>query len=121
MEESVINSIWERAMDFFPKLREHSLADFIERREVRVGLRPYSEFSILNERRSLLCRSLGLWDVFILQCLINKCIDVSVPDGKPVIGPVPGLSNVLLATGHEGGGLSMVNMLSYSSEDDKKK
>ena len=44
-------------------------------------------------------------------------IDVSVPDGKPVIGPVPGLSNVLLATGHEGGGLSMVNMLSYSAED----
>ena len=42
---------------------------------------------------------------------------VSVPDGKPVIGPVPGLSNVLLATGHEGGGLSMVNMLSYSAED----
>lgn len=33
---------------------------------------------------------------------------VSVPDGKPVIGPVPGLPNVFLATGHEGGGLSMV-------------
>ncbi|XP_030934237.1 uncharacterized protein LOC115959794 isoform X2 [Quercus lobata] len=29
-------------------------------------------------------------------------------DGKPVIGSVPGLSNVFLATGHEGGGLSMV-------------
>ncbi|KAK9993060.1 hypothetical protein SO802_022763 [Lithocarpus litseifolius] len=28
-------------------------------------------------------------------------------DGKPVIGSVPGLSNVFLATGHEGGGLSM--------------
>ncbi|KAK7256199.1 hypothetical protein RIF29_29637 [Crotalaria pallida] len=28
-------------------------------------------------------------------------------DGKPVIGPVPGLSNVYLAAGHEGGGLSM--------------
>ncbi|KAF4383178.1 hypothetical protein F8388_009209 [Cannabis sativa] len=70
-EESVINLIWERAMDFFPKLREQTLSDFIERREVRVGLRPY------------------------------------MPDGKPVIGPVPGLSNVLLATGHEGGGLSM--------------
>lgn len=33
---------------------------------------------------------------------------VSVPDGKPVIGPVPGLPNVIIATGHEGGGLSMV-------------
>ncbi|KAM3683611.1 hypothetical protein ACJW31_12G161500 [Castanea mollissima] len=29
-------------------------------------------------------------------------------DGKPVIGSVPGLSSVFLATGHEGGGLSMV-------------
>lgn len=28
-------------------------------------------------------------------------------DGKPVIGPVPGLSNVFIASGHEGGGLSM--------------
>ncbi|XP_024020845.1 uncharacterized protein LOC21390844 isoform X2 [Morus notabilis] len=71
MEESVTNRIWERATDFFPKLKEHSLSDFIKRREVRVGLRP---------------------------CM---------PDGKPVIGPVTGLSNVLLATGHEGGGLSM--------------
>ena len=35
-------------------------------------------------------------------------LDVSVPDGKPVIGHAPGLSNVLLATGHEGSGLSMV-------------
>lgn len=33
---------------------------------------------------------------------------VVVPDGKPVIGPVPGLSNIFFATGHEGGGLSMV-------------
>lgn len=30
-----------------------------------------------------------------------------MPDGKPVIGPVPGLSNVYLAAGHEGSGLSM--------------
>ncbi|EOX93737.1 FAD-dependent oxidoreductase family protein isoform 2 [Theobroma cacao] len=30
-----------------------------------------------------------------------------MPDGKPVIGHVPGLSNMFLATGHEGGGLSM--------------
>ncbi|KAG1363703.1 putative glycine oxidase [Cocos nucifera] len=30
-----------------------------------------------------------------------------VPDGKPVIGPVPGLPNLLLATGHEGSGLLM--------------
>lgn len=30
-----------------------------------------------------------------------------MPDGKPVIGPVPGMSNLFLASGHEGGGLSM--------------
>ncbi|XP_019461232.1 PREDICTED: uncharacterized protein LOC109360651 [Lupinus angustifolius] len=30
-----------------------------------------------------------------------------MPDGKPVIGPVPGLKNVYIAAGHEGGGLSM--------------
>ncbi|XP_058736837.1 uncharacterized protein LOC131609199 isoform X2 [Vicia villosa] len=30
-----------------------------------------------------------------------------MPDGKPAIGPVPGLSNVYVAAGHEGGGLSM--------------
>ncbi|KAK9747815.1 hypothetical protein RND81_02G015800 [Saponaria officinalis] len=30
-----------------------------------------------------------------------------MPDGKPVIGPVPGMPNLFLATGHEGSGLSM--------------
>ncbi|ESW12702.1 hypothetical protein PHAVU_008G135100 [Phaseolus vulgaris] len=30
-----------------------------------------------------------------------------MPDGKPMIGPVPGLSNVYLAAGHEGAGLSL--------------
>jgi len=31
-----------------------------------------------------------------------------VPDGKPVIGFIPDLPNVLIATGHEGNGLTMV-------------
>lgn len=31
-----------------------------------------------------------------------------MPDGKPVIGPVPGLSNVFVAAGHEGEGLTLV-------------
>lgn len=31
-----------------------------------------------------------------------------MPDGKPVIGPVPSLPNIYLAAGHEGGGLAMV-------------
>ncbi|ONK72467.1 uncharacterized protein A4U43_C04F19740 [Asparagus officinalis] len=30
-----------------------------------------------------------------------------MPDGKPVIGPVPGLPNVFLAAGHEGKGICM--------------
>lgn len=30
-----------------------------------------------------------------------------MPDGKPVIGPIPSMPNVYLATGHEGGGISM--------------
>ncbi|KAJ9548825.1 hypothetical protein OSB04_021368 [Centaurea solstitialis] len=30
-----------------------------------------------------------------------------MPDGKPMIGPVPGLSNVFLAAGHEGEGLTL--------------
>lgn len=32
-----------------------------------------------------------------------------MPDGKPMIGSVPGLQNLYLAAGHEGGGLSMVS------------
>lgn len=71
VDESVILHIWKRVGEFFPKLREVPLEDFIHKRKVRVGLRPY------------------------------------MPDGKPVIGLVPGLSHVFLATGHEGGGLSL--------------
>ncbi|XP_010524641.1 PREDICTED: uncharacterized protein LOC104802642 isoform X2 [Tarenaya hassleriana] len=70
-DDSIIRCIWDRAGEFFPKLREMPLEDFIRNRKVRVGLRPY------------------------------------MPDGKPVIGAVPGLPNLYLAAGHEGGGLSM--------------
>lgn len=71
VDESIIDRIWKRAGDFFPPMRELSLADFSESRKVRIGLRPY------------------------------------MADGKPVIGSIPGLSNIFLATGHEGGGLCM--------------
>ncbi|GMP90181.1 hypothetical protein CsSME_00041429 [Camellia sinensis var. sinensis] len=71
IDESIINRIWERAVEFFPALMEFSLRDFRESREVRIGLRPY------------------------------------MPHGKPMIGPVPGLSNLFLAAGHEGEGLSL--------------
>ncbi|CAN1812094.1 Glycine oxidase [Linum perenne] len=71
LEESVINRIWSRAGEFFPKLKEKSLRDLTADRKVRIGLRPY------------------------------------MPDGKPVIGPLPTMSNIFIAAGHEGGGLSM--------------
>lgn len=71
VDESIVGYIWNRAGEFFPKLKEMSLRDFTMSRKLRIGLRPY------------------------------------MPDGKPVIGPLPDFKNVLIATGHEGGGLSM--------------
>lgn len=71
VDESVINHIWQRVGEFLPALRQESLEDLRQSREIRVGLRPY------------------------------------IPDGKPFIGLVPGFSNVFLAAGHEGEGLSL--------------
>ncbi|XP_048127022.1 uncharacterized oxidoreductase in pyp 5'region isoform X2 [Rhodamnia argentea] len=70
-DASIIDNIWKRAQEFFPELREMSLAEIGKNRKVRIGLRPF------------------------------------MPDGKPVIGSVPGLSNVFLASGHEGSGLTL--------------
>jgi hypothetical protein len=36
-------------------------------------------------------------------------------DGKPVIGSVPDLPNVLIATGHEGSGLALVRAMYKSA------
>lgn len=41
-----------------------------------------------------------------------------MPGGKPVIGPVPALKNVIVATGHEGEGLAMVIFVSALSTKD---
>lgn len=71
IDEYILNSIWERAGEFFPTLREMSLGNFGNSREVRVGLRPY------------------------------------MPDGKPMIGQIPGLPNAFVAAGHEGEGLAL--------------
>ncbi|XP_065874388.1 uncharacterized protein [Euphorbia lathyris] len=71
VDESIVGCIWNRAGEFFPKLKELTLEDITLSRKLRIGLRPY------------------------------------MPDGKPVIGSVPDFSNVIIATGHEGGGLSM--------------
>jgi glycine/D-amino acid oxidase-like deaminating enzyme len=48
-----------------------------------------------------LCPYLILTEINILS--------VSVPDGKPVIDFIPNLSNILIATGHEGSGLTLVS------------
>lgn len=48
VEEFIISRIWERAMEFFPKLREQPLSDFIASQKVRIGLRPYSESQFLE-------------------------------------------------------------------------
>ncbi|KAG9143541.1 hypothetical protein Leryth_015965 [Lithospermum erythrorhizon] len=40
-DESIIRSIWERAVEFFPFLRKQKLEDLSKRGEVRVGLRPF--------------------------------------------------------------------------------
>ncbi|GAA0141491.1 dehydrogenase [Lithospermum erythrorhizon] len=41
IDESIVNRMWERALEFFPLLRCHSLQDLRKDCEVRVGLRPY--------------------------------------------------------------------------------
>ncbi|XP_015579717.1 glycine oxidase isoform X2 [Ricinus communis] len=71
-DESIVGHIWNRAGEFFPKLKEVYLGDLTASRKLRIGLRPY------------------------------------MPDGKPVIGSIPDFPNVLIATGHEGGGLSLL-------------
>ncbi|KAL1545062.1 hypothetical protein AAHA92_21834 [Salvia divinorum] len=41
IDESIIDRIWDRASEFFPQLKEASLRELSDSREVRVGLRPY--------------------------------------------------------------------------------
>ena len=39
----------------------------------------------------------------------TNTLSVSVPDGKPVIDFIPDMPNILIATGHEGNGLTLVS------------
>ncbi|CAN6218343.1 unnamed protein product [Urochloa humidicola] len=70
VDKSVVKSMWERAGEFFPAMKNVPL-DIDQNTQIRIGHRPY------------------------------------MPDGKPVIGFIPDLANVLVATGHEGNGLTM--------------
>lgn len=56
VDESIINCIWERAGVFFPCLRELSLKSLSERRNVRVGLRPYSKSATKKKKYDHLLR-----------------------------------------------------------------
>jgi len=42
-DASIIDSIWKRVQEFFPKLREMNLVEIGKDRKVRIGLRPYSK------------------------------------------------------------------------------
>lgn len=105
INEHIINQIWERAKEFFPSLREFSLKDLEKSREVRVGLRPFSKYALwLDLYRCTITVKMSLNWFYNLIYILH----VSVPGGKPMIGRVPGLSNVFLAAGHEGEGLTLV-------------
>jgi len=45
----------------------------------------------------------------MLSTILMSGTLISVPDGTPLIGPVPGVPGLLLATGHEGSGLYLVS------------
>ena len=49
-----------------------------------------------------------VWMRYILITYVPIFLLVTVPDGKPIIGPAPGIPKALFATGHEGSGLCMV-------------
>lgn len=46
-------------------------------------------------------------------CTWNSYMDATVAGGVPLIGPVPDLQGLFLATGHEGSGLCMVILFWY--------
>ena len=56
----------------------------------------------------------NLYISLLVKYMTNVRFTLLVPDGKPVIGPVPGLPNVYLAAGHEGSGLSLVSIQKLS-------
>jgi hypothetical protein len=61
------------------------------------------------------CNVISSFLLFYVVPLEINISFVSVPDGKPVIGSVPDLPNVLIATGHEGSGLALVRAMYKSA------
>lgn len=112
IDESVITQIWERAGEFFPILKQVSLKELNKSREVRVGLRPYS----MCARKNF---AMIIFTVYIQIVVTDSSFMlfyfVLVPDGKPVIDHVPRISNMFLAAGHEGEGLTLVIFSFFSS------
>lgn len=84
--------------------------DIDQNTQIRIGHRPYSKF-LKREREAqsefFITMQLALCPYLILTEI--NILSVSVPDGKPVIDFIPNLSNILIATGHEGSGLTLVS------------
>lgn len=70
VDEYILDHIWERARVFFPSLKELPLNDFTRSREVRVGLRPYSESQYpLDLVKQSFAWLVGLWEILIALIL----------------------------------------------------
>uniref|UniRef100_A0A803MC78 FAD-dependent oxidoreductase domain-containing protein 1 n=1 Tax=Chenopodium quinoa TaxID=63459 RepID=A0A803MC78_CHEQI len=65
------------------------------------------EAGYVNYQRTSTENSSKSTDISMTATIDAKGNLLVVPDGKPVIGPIPSMPNVYLATGHEGGGISM--------------
>ncbi|GKE40167.1 hypothetical protein Tco_1463572 [Tanacetum coccineum] len=75
------------------------------------GLRKLVSLSYLTVIYSF--RNVGTFDAETSSISMTAAMDtlgnlILVPGGKPMIGPVPGLSNVFGSAGHEGEGLTLV-------------
>ncbi|KAL5719946.1 hypothetical protein ACHQM5_012665 [Ranunculus cassubicifolius] len=82
IDESIVDQIWKRAGEYLPILRDVS--------DVNYGR--FTMISLVDIAKSRKVR-VGLRPY--------------MPDGKPIICPVPGVPKALLAAGHEGVGLTV--------------
>lgn len=102
---------------------EFSVQDVLEKETIRTGLRPYGQF-LLDLSSDLSGKPLLLQSNFVHMYLSRSPLVIcsallrfaiaAVLGGVPLIGPVPEVDGLMLATGHEGSGLCMVCFPSYS-------
>jgi hypothetical protein len=113
-----VEGILNRASKFLPALMEFSVHDVLENATIRTGLRPYGQFLwdllILVENHGQTSSICIMSHPGLVICLaLLRFATAAVLGGVPLIGPVPELGGLLLATGHEGSGLCMVCFLSH--------